>query len=147
MDNPGTKNLGDVSIGAADAGSVITSGTDETGAAIAYIGDFEGAVGATLQANFNAGTPGTKVTLYYQTSLDQAQSWIDVWAPTFTTASGKKVVNLWAGTPVAPFTPTDGTLADDTVVNGIIGDRWRVKKVTTGTYSGNASISTRAVMR
>jgi hypothetical protein len=148
MDNPGIVSLGDATLGAADTGSIITTSTYDQGTSIAYVDGLAGALSATLQANFVPGTGGIKTTLYFQTSLDQGASWIDIWSPTFTTASGKKVVNVSALTPrTSNYVPTDGALADDTVIDGVLGDRLRVKKVSTGTYAGNASVATRACLR
>jgi hypothetical protein len=42
---------------------------------------------------------------------------------------------------------TDGTSADNATVNGVLGDRVRVKYITTGTYSGATSIAVYAVAK
>jgi hypothetical protein len=46
-----------------------------------------------------------------------------------------------------PIIPTDGALADDTCVDGVLGDRLRVRVVTTGTYGGSTVLSVRAAVR
>lgn len=148
MDRPGTYNLGDVSVTVAATAAVVTASSDASGTAIAYLDRLEGLLAAALQLNFTYGSGGTKVTAYVQTSLDQGVSWIDVWCGTFTTSSAKKVVNLSALTPkTTAVTPTDGALADDTAVDGVIGDRWRLKYTSTGTYAGNTALSARLVAR
>ena len=45
-----------------------------------------------------------------------------------------------------PVAPSDGALADDTVLDGILGDRLRVRVITTGTYV-NSVVSVRAAVR
>ncbi len=90
----------------------------------------------TLEAIFTYGSGGTTATAYVQTSLKDG-SWVDVACFAFTTASANKIQNLSAlDKIVASATPTDGALAADTGVSGTIGDKWRVKLVTTGTYAG-----------
>jgi hypothetical protein len=44
-------------------------------------------------------------------------------------------------------TPTDGTLADNTAVNGLLGSNLRVKLTTTGTYAGETSLVITALVR
>ncbi|HUW56685.1 MAG TPA: hypothetical protein VMZ92_08625 [Planctomycetota bacterium] len=89
------------------------------------------------QAVFTYQAGGTDVTAYVQTSVDAGATWIDIMAFNFTTASATKVSKV--SLPVAlaaAVTPTDGTLTDDTILDGVIGDRLRVKYTTTGTYTG-----------
>jgi hypothetical protein len=45
------------------------------------------------------------------------------------------------------LTPTDATLADDTVVDGVLGDRLRLKITSTGTFGSGSVISARAACR
>lgn len=109
--------------------------------------DLEGMTAATIQARLAMGTGGTTAKVFVQTSLDQGTTWIDVACLAFTTTGAVKVVNLSALTPKAtPATPSDGTLADDSVVDGILGDRLRAKIITTGTYA-NAVLSVRTAVR
>jgi hypothetical protein len=148
MNNPGTFDLGSSSITAALNNVVLTSAPDAQGATQPYLQGLDGVLAAALQLNFSYGSGGTKVTAFVQTTLDQGASWIDVWCATFTTASARKVVNLSALTPkTTALTPSDGALADDTVVDGVLGDRWRLKVVSTGVYGGNTSLSGRIVAR
>jgi hypothetical protein len=96
-----------------------------------------------LVAKFDWGSGGTSAKCYVQTSLDNGATWMDVASFAFTTADGVKRSILTTG--VAPAAqaaaPTDGTLADDTVVNGVIGSRLRVKVTTTGTYAGSTTLA------
>lgn len=92
---------------------------------------------------FTYGSGGTSAKLYIQTSIDNGATWFDIANHAYTTASASKVSALSTG--IAPgaqaFTPTDGTLADGTVVNGVIGDRIRAKLISLGTYAGNTKIA------
>jgi hypothetical protein len=52
------------------------------------------------------------------------------------------VYNLNAQTPlVAAHIATDGTLAANTAVDGILGSMFRVKSVSTGTYTGGTTLA------
>lgn len=109
--------------------------------------DLDGASAVSLQARLAYGSGGTTAKVYVQTSLDQGVTWIDVACFAFTTAGAVKVANLSGLTPrTAPFVPTDGALADDTVVDGILGDRLRARIIATGTY-GSSVVSVRAAVR
>lgn len=126
------------------ADRAITTAINEAQTAIT---DLDGMTAVTLQARLAMGTGGTTAKVYVQTSLDQGVTWIDVACLAFTTAGAVKVVNLSALTPKGtPVVPTDGALADDTIVDGVLGDRLRAKIVTTGTYA-NAIVSVRAAVR
>ena len=96
----------------------------------------EGMLAATILARFAWGSGGTSAKAYVQVTLDDGQTWIDVACFAFTTASATKVINLSGLTPkTTPLTPSDGALADDTFVDGVLGSAMRVKLLTTGTYS------------
>lgn len=121
----GVISLGDITI--------TTAGT-QTATAVT---GFDGALAANVQMRFAFGGAGTNAKVYLQTSLDEGTSWIDIACAVFTTAALVKVYNFSGLTAkTTPATPTDGTLADDTAVDGILGDRFRVKVVSTGTYTG-----------
>lgn len=109
--------------------------------------DLEGVTAVSLQARLAYGSGGTTAKAYVQTSLDQGVTWIDVACFAFATAGAVKVTNLSAFTPrILTVAPPDGALADDTVVDGLLGDRLRVRIVTTGTYSSSV-VSVRAAVR
>ena len=92
--------------------------------------------GLALEASFDSGTGGTSAKAYVQTSLDQGVTWIDIACFAFTTSDAVSVGNLSARTPVTTlFAPADGALADNSVKDGVLGDRLRVKYVTVGTYT------------
>lgn len=91
-----------------------------------------------LEANFVYGSGGTSAKAYVQTSID-GENWTDIASFAFTTASAKKTANLSSKTAVTTvYTPTDGTLTDNTVKDGVIGNRLRVKYVTVGTYASTS---------
>ena len=148
MNNPGIKSLGDRAITTALTGEVITQSVDINGAAISHVDRLEGALALALQLRFAYGSGGTSVKAYVQTSFDQGQTWVDIACATFAQVSATKIYNLSALTPkTTAVTPTDGALSDDTAVDGLIGDRLRVKVTSEGTYAGNTSLSVRAAVR
>ena len=135
MLNPGIYNLAD---------RALTTAINEAQTAIVAL---DGMTAASIQARLAMGTGGTTAKVYVQTSLDQGTTWIDIACLAFTTTGALKVVNLSGLTPKGtPAVPTDGALADDTVIDGILGDRLRAKIITTGTYSA-AVVSVRASVR
>jgi hypothetical protein len=149
MNSPGLYNLGDVAlaaINAATAATVVTSSSDDDGAAIAYVGGLDGMLAATLQANFAWGSGGTSIKAIWECSIDQGSTWVEVCRMAFGTASEENLVNLSGLTPkTTPYVPI--ALTDDTCVDGILGDRWRVRILTVGTYAGNSSLSFRMMAR
>lgn len=93
-----------------------------------------------IQANFIYGSGGASVDAYVQTSFDQA-TWCDIAEFHFTTASARKLFNLSAATPItSQATPTDGSLASNTAVDGLLGQYFRVKYTTVGTYAGGTTL-------
>ena len=94
----------------------------------------------TIQAKFTWGSGGTTVDAYVQTSLDEGTTWIDVANFHFLLASATKVLTLSSLTPVASFAPTNGSIASDTVKDGVFGNKWRVLVKSTGTYAGNTTL-------
>lgn len=143
MDSPGLYNLGDYSLTTAVTGQVITEGADGA----AYIEGLEGMLAAGLLIKFAYGSGGTSLKVYVQTSLDQGQTWVDVACAAFLVASATKVLNLSGLTPkTTAATPSDGAMTDDTALDGVLGDRWRVKITSTGTYAGT-TLSVRMMAR
>lgn len=130
MISPGFYSLGSFSITTADT------------AAGDAVENLEGMLALSVQLRFVYGSGGTNAKAYLQTSLDQGTTWIDVASVLFGTANEVAVINLSGLTPkTTQVTPTDGSLADDTVVDGVFGDRFRVKVVSTGTYAGSTTLS------
>jgi len=116
-----------------DALPITTAVTNATSAAVGSSAAVPG--GLLVQIDFVYGSGGTSGKVWLQTSLD-GSSWIDIANMTFTTASKSRIYNLSADTAfVTPYTITDGTLADDTAKDGIIGGVYRTKLTTIGTYA------------
>jgi hypothetical protein len=136
MDTPGVFSLGDFTVTAA--------GTQVGEAVI----DLDGMQAALLQLRLAYGSGGSAIRAYLQCSADQSTTWYDVACVLFGTASEVALLNLSALTPkTTQVTPTDGALADDTAVDGLLTDRMRLKVVSTGTYAGSTVISARLVAR
>ena len=92
-------------------------------------------------AKFLYGAAGTTVKCWVQTSIDGGTTWIDIMNFAFTTSAATKVSAVTAFVALAAaVAPTDGTLADNTILNGLIGDQFRLKYTTTGTYTGATSL-------
>lgn len=106
-----------------------------------------GMLAATVQFRFAYGSGGTNCKAYLQSSADQGTTWYDLACVVFGTASEIELINLSGLTAKSLTAPTDGTLTDDTVVDGLLGDRFRIKAVSTGTYAGGTVLSVRTVVR
>lgn len=110
--------------------------------------DLDRARGVLLRADFTYGSGGTSVKAWVQSSADGGTTWHDVACFAFTTANKSRIFNLSARTPVTTIaTPTDGALADDTAVDGLLGDTLRVKYTSVGTYAGSSTLVISAVPR
>lgn len=146
MNNPGHKNLGSAdlaAINAATTATVITSAPDASGATAAYLDRLEGMLGCSISANFTYGSSGgTSIKVIIETTINQSVTWIEVARIAFTTASAEKVVNLSGLTPKTTAA-APATLSDDACLDGILGDRFRAKILTVGTYVGNAALAVR----
>ncbi len=134
-------NLGDSVISAASAdatGSVITTGIDNIG----YLSGLSAYHAANLEINFTYGSGGATLKVVIETTFN-GTTWVEVYRAAFTTASAERVVNVSALTPItSPLTPAP--LSDDTVKDGVFGDKWRSRKIVGGTpYAGNSAVSVR----
>ena len=100
-----------------------------------------GTKASAIEQIFTYGSGGTSGKSWVQTTFDSGTTWVDVMCMTFTTSSVSKCANISGLTPVATnYTPTDGTLADDTTKDGLLGDFMRLKYTTVGTYAGSTSL-------
>lgn len=101
-----------------------------------------------LWYKFVYGSGGTSVRAYKQTSLDGGNTWIDIACRLFAAAHAVGLLNFSALTPkLTEVVPTDGALADNTAIDGILGDRVRYKVVVVGTYAGSTLFAARMVAR
>jgi hypothetical protein len=130
----GTFSLGDFSIGAAatQVGEVVD--------------DLSGALAVTLSARLAYGSGGTSCYAVVETSLDQGVTWVQIARFDFTTSGLQKVITVSGLTPRIAAA-TAGSLAADTALDGVLGDRLRATVVSTGTYAGSTVVSVRANIR
>ena len=134
------------------ANSALLAATTITTAVTAVVttpvADLLGMQVLTLLAKFVYGSAGTNATAWVQTSFDGGVTWVDIACFQFTTATASKINSVRALTAVAAdYTPTDGTLTANTIKDGILGDRLRVKYTTTGTYAGGTTLAIFAVAK
>ena len=100
-----------------------------------------------VQAIMTYGSSGTAIKVYVQTSLDNGVTWVDVICITFATTTATKVSAVRKAIALAAsYTPTDGTLGDDSIKDGLFGDRMRTKTVSTGTYADSTTVEVQAVL-
>ena len=93
------------------------------------------------QAAFVRGGGGTTCDLFIQTSVDNGSSWIDVMQFAFATTTVTKISGVRPYIALAAnVTPGDGGLSANTILDGCIGDRLRVKTVVVGTYSSTSTL-------
>lgn len=141
MNGAGIKNLGSVNpITTALTDYVITSA-----AGVPYVGSLGGMQSVTAWANFDYGADGTTANVVIQTSLDQGVNWIDIIRFDFTTADRKATATV--GVFAAGAVTTLAALGSEGKLDNVLGDRLRAKVTTTGTYSGNTSLSVRVAVR
>ncbi len=109
-------------------------------------GVFSGLYGmkeVTVEANFVRGSGGTNCKVWIQTSLDGGSNWIDIMNFAFTTSSLRKIHTVVMPAVVATrtnITPTAGTMGDNLILDGVLGDRLRAVVTTTGTYAGTTTL-------
>lgn len=112
-----------------------------------WIVGLDGVTSLSAQLQFAYGSGGGTGKAFLQTSLDGGNTAIDVACITFATSSKVDVFTLAAGS-AAIVTPGDGALADDTLRDGILGDRVRLKVVTSGSaYATQTVLAGRIVAR
>jgi hypothetical protein len=79
--------------------------------------------------------------VFVQTSVDNGSTWIDIMQFAFATTTVTKISGVRPYIALAAnVTPTDGALSDNTILDGVIGDRLRVKTVVVGTYSSTSTL-------
>lgn len=147
MDLPGYYSLGSFSITTADTYAP-DAGEELTGLAGML------ALTAQLKWVYGSGSGSPSGVAYLQTSLDAANeggapggTWIDIASMSLADASAIKVFQLSGLTPRGTLlTPGDGTLTPDTTIDGLLGDRLRIKVVSFGTFA-NSSLTGSVVVR
>ena len=99
-----------------------------------------------VEAKFVRAAGGTSTKVYVQTSIDGEVTWIDIMCFAFTTSSASKVSAVRLDIALAAVqTPGDGALGDDSILDGLLGDRIRVKYDVVGTYTGASHLTVAAV--
>lgn len=90
----------------------------------------------SAQAIFDYGSGGTTAKFYLQTSFDEGTTWTDLACWSFTTSDATKFHVVKAATAVAANQSIqDAALSANTILDGVMGDRLRIKYTTTGTYA------------
>jgi hypothetical protein len=117
--------------------TITTAVTGDVTSAVAALGRVEA---LTLFATFTYGSGGTTAKAWVQTTLDGGTTWVDIASFAFTTSTASRAYTLTAAAVTSIATPSDGTLADNTAVNGLLGEQYRVKLTTTGTYAGSTTL-------
>lgn len=109
--------------------------TAVTGTTTTPVVDLTGMFYCLAQIVFDYGSGGTSAKFYIQTSIDGAVTWRDIICFALTTSdrTAQAAVNVWIAL-AANQANQDAALSDNTILNGLLGDRLRVKYTTTGTY-------------
>jgi hypothetical protein len=121
---------------------ITTAVTGATTAAIGY--GANGIGGLYVITDFAYGSGGTSGKVYVQTSLD-GTTWVDLVCMTFLTASKSRFHNVGRTSITTPYIATDGTLADDSVKDGVLSLILRTKLTTLGTYAGGTTLTVTAI--
>jgi len=127
-----------------DTTTITTAVTGVTTTAIDLPGD---AVALSLMAVFTYGSSGTDAKFWIQTSMDGGTTYHDIANFAFTTSSLDKIASINNLVVHTHKTVTDVSLADNSIDNGVLGDKIRVKYTTTGTYAGSTKIKITAVAK
>ena len=99
----------------------------------------ENVVAVSLTAKFVRAAGGATAKAWVQTSTD-GDAWADVCSFAFTTTSLNKAAALTQNVAHTHATIVDAALADNTLLNGRLANKYRVKYTTTGTYTGASSL-------
>lgn len=131
MITPGFKSLGAFNI--TSAGSQVGD----------WVEGFEGLLALTVQMRLVWGSGGINVQAWLQTTFEQGTTPtpIDIWCALFGTASELAIENFSKLTPkTTQIAVTDGTLANDTAIDGILGSRFRIKLTSSGIYAASTQL-------
>jgi len=106
-----------------------------------------GATVLAVQAVFTRAGGGTTTDVFIQTSLDNGSTWIDIMQFALATTTVTKMSAVRSSIAMAAnVTPTDGSLSDNTILDGLLGDRLRSKVVVVGSYTGASALTLNAVV-
>jgi hypothetical protein len=92
---------------------------------------------------FTRASGGTTLDAYLQTSFDGGTTWVDIANHSYVTTGASKIsaCNGYIAPASQGFAPGDGALAANTIIQGALGDRLRLKYVVVGNYVGTFSAS------
>ena len=100
-----------------------------------------------IEAAFAYGAGGATVKAWVQTRV-RGGAWRDVASFAFATTAATKWSAVHRDTALAAAqAASDAALADDSILNGLLGDELRVKYTSTGTYTGATSLAVRASVK
>ena len=104
----------------------------------------EGLKALLVEAVFAYGAGGTSCIAYVQTRV-KGGTWRDIMNLAFTTAAAKKFskVSMYAALAAAAAV-SDAAMTNDAILDGFLGDELRVKRVSTGTYTGVSTLTVTA---
>lgn len=98
---------------------------------------------ATITGRFTyVASAATSVTVWVQTSIDGGATWWDIACIQFTTASANKYLGVNGQASISPAVDlSDGSLAINTAIHGLLGDRFRTKVTSVGTYGAGTTLT------
>lgn len=115
--------------------------TAVTGSTSTPITDLTGMKYLVVQALFVRGSGGTSAKFWIQTSFDGGTTWTDIMNFAFTTSTASKFQAVKVAIALAANKSiSDAALGDNTILDGVLGDRLQVKYTTTGTYGDTSTI-------
>ncbi len=122
--------------------------TAQTAATKTAVSNLAKAKFLAIECIFTYGSSGTSAKVWVQTSFDGGVTWVDIANFAHATTSLSRAYNLCALTPITSvYTVTDGSLADNTCKDGLIGDQLRVKFTSTGTYATTTTMAVYAIAK
>jgi len=132
--------LGSRTITVAVSDVTLTEGTSAANVAQAFWDRLAGINGLTLVAAFTYGSGGTTAVVTVDTALGAGGVWTPVARFDFATASATKQLVLSRTGIAAAASAAPGA---DAAIN-LLGDRFRARLTTTGTYAGGTLLDLRA---
>lgn len=125
----------------------ITAATGAAGVICTPVTGLAGMQAMLLYLSLAYSAGGTSIRAFAQSSFD-GQTWWDIACVLFTAQAKSVLLNFSALTPkLTQVALTDGALGDDVALDGLLGDRVRLKAVSTGTYAANNVLAGRIVAR
>lgn len=132
--------LGSRAITAALTDVTITEGTSSAGASQAFWDRFAGINALTIEAAFTYGSAGTTAILRIDTAVGSGGVWRNIARIDFATTT---LVRAFTISRTALAVTTLAELGSESLVN-FLGDRFRARLTTTGTYAGGTLLDVRA---